>query len=96
MPDPAVNLLLVAQSKTQITFSWTAGDDGGSPIRDYEIFGDEGNPLIDVADFVQLADSTFLLTQYTELDLTPGTFYRFVVKTRNDAGVGLPSGSITV
>ena len=34
-PEPPLSLTLVSQSKTQITFSWTANDDGGSPIRDY-------------------------------------------------------------
>ena len=61
-PDAPTALSLVSQSKTQIVFSWTAGNDGGSPIRDYEVYGDEGDTNLAVDDFIKLADTTFLTT----------------------------------
>lgn len=62
VPEPPINLTLLSQSKTFISFSWTAGNDGGSVIRDYEVFGDEGDDSVTVDNFVQLASSTFLTT----------------------------------
>lgn len=46
--------------------------------------------------FTQLADSTFLTVQHTEDSLTPGTIYRFLVRARNDAGLGPASDIITI
>ena len=97
VPDPALDLTLVSQSKTQVTFSWTVPNgDGGSPIRDYEVFGDEGNAGLANDNFVQLSETTFLTLQHTETDLTPGTMYRFYVRARNDAGLGDASELITI
>lgn len=60
VPESPLSLTLVSQSKTQVSFSWTAGEDGGTPIRDYEVFSDLGDPGLSQDSFVQVADSTFL------------------------------------
>ena len=88
VPAAPLSITLISQAKTFVSFSWIAGDDGGTPIRDYEVFGDQGDSNLAVDSFIQLADSTFLTQQHTEGDLTPGTVYRFIVKARNDAGLG--------
>ena len=52
VPSPPINLSLLSQSKTQVTFTWSAGANGGSIIRDYEIFGDEGSASLPIDDFI--------------------------------------------
>ena len=75
-----------------MTFSWDVpADDGGSPIRDYEVFSDGGDNGLPIEDFVQLSATTFLTLQHSEAGVTAGTTYRFTVKAKNDAGLGEPS-----
>ena len=52
VPEPSLDLTLLSQSKTQITFSWIAGADGGTEIYDFEIFGDGGDDQLSVDNFV--------------------------------------------
>jgi len=59
-PDPPINLQIVSQAKSTITFSWEAGATGGSPIRDYLVYGDQGNTSLQPTNFVELTDTTFL------------------------------------
>ena len=97
MPDVPLHLATVSQNKAHVTFSWDApSDDGGSPIRDYEVFGDGSDANLDPEDFVQLASTTFLTLQHSETDVSAGTVYRFTVKARNDAGLGEASLPISI
>lgn len=84
---PAAVTLFVteAQSTGSITFSWTAGDDGGSPITDYTIEWDLG----DGSTFASVQPSNGLVTSYTQSsDLISGATHVFKVLAKNVIGTG--------
>jgi titin len=96
-PDPPSSLSLVSQNKVQVTFEWQApSEDGGSPVLDYEVYGDQGDDGLAVADFQLLSATTYLTREYTETAVEAGETYRFVVKARNDAGLGEASAVISI
>jgi hypothetical protein len=70
---------------TVIRFTWSDGaSDGGSPVIDYTVYYDQGiNSLIML--------DTGIINQYyqTTIDITPGTFYKFKVTSRNSVGNSL-------
>ncbi|GLL08118.1 beta strand repeat-containing protein [Dactylosporangium matsuzakiense] len=66
---------------TAITVSFTAPDDGGSPITGYEISTDNG------ATWVTFSPAGVALTG-TVTGLTPGTTYQIALRALNAAGTG--------
>lgn len=54
IPDAPSKPVLVVQEPTFITIQWTANYDGGSPIRDYEVYFDNAGQTI----FYALAPTT--------------------------------------
>lgn len=47
VPSAPLDLVLVSQSTTSITFAWTPnGNNGGSPVTDYQIFWNQGSGSI--------------------------------------------------
>ena len=47
VPQPPTNLVMVSQSTTSISFSWTQNaNDGGSPVTDYAVFWNQGSGSI--------------------------------------------------
>lgn len=71
---------LSAITPTSVTVSWTAPDDGGSPITGYQVgYGVSSTP----ADTIVSATSPKVIT-----GLTPGTTYFFWVRAINAVGTG--------
>ena len=75
-----------------VILSWSAPDNGGSPITEYVIAARIGtvNPFDTVATVKGHPDT------YTVENLTNGVPYEFVVIARNGIGDGPPSDSITL
>jgi len=87
IPDPP-SAPLISQSQVQdreITFSWTPGSDGYSPLRYYTVqFSENVGPWQIISDRVDPTVST-----HTVYNLKPFTGYRFRIQAVNDIG---PSG----
>ena len=70
---------------TSLTLQWTEPvDNGGDPIRDYEVFWDQGLG----ASLVSLGLTGGLRTFTPAYTLVTGTTYRFRVKAINYIGTG--------
>ena len=76
---------------------WTAPDDRGSPVDNYEVFWDSGNggdprtPMTTTSNNV-LEASTTLATA----NLSDGSTYRFAVRAVNSIGESLYSDTLSV
>jgi hypothetical protein len=47
VPKAPLDLTMVSQSTTSITFSWsTNANDGGTPVTDYQVFWNQGSGSI--------------------------------------------------
>ena len=80
--------LVATLGHEQITLSWTAPDDNGSPITHYEYrLSDDGGPTWS-PDWTTIPDSDAQTTSYTVESLTNGTEYTFEVRAVNAAGRG--------
>jgi hypothetical protein len=63
IPLEPLNLQIVLLTKTSVKFSWDENpDNGGSSVKDYHIYWDEGDVDKSVTDFV-LADRSSYLTR---------------------------------
>ena len=72
----------------QVTLSWTAPDDNGSPITHYQYRqSDDGGTTWD-PDWTTIPDSDAQTTSYTVESLTNGTAYTFEVRAVNAVGAG--------
>ncbi|MCK9408260.1 MAG: fibronectin type III domain-containing protein [Bacteroidetes bacterium] len=71
---------------SQVSLTWTAPSDGGSPITDYVVEVSENG-----ASFVTFADGTSATAAATVTGLTNGTSYTFRVSATNAAGTSAPS-----
>lgn len=84
-PSVATNVVRASfDSPNSIKISWTApSDDGGSPNTvDYMVYSDMGDQTSG-SEYVQIAESTNGLTEYTASVLT-GKLYFFKVRAYND------------
>lgn len=84
-PTVATNVVRASfDSPNSIKISWTApSDDGGSPNTvDYMVYSDMGDQTSG-SEYVQIAESTNGLTEYTASVLT-GKLYFFKVRAYND------------
>jgi uncharacterized repeat protein (TIGR03806 family) len=63
-------LTATAQSATQIALAWTASTDDGAGVAGYRVFRDAGAAPI----------ATVTVTNYTDINLSPGTSYVYSVR----------------
>jgi hypothetical protein len=97
VPLMPINLERVTSTVDSVTFEWDVNsDNGGTPVRDYLVYWDQGEPTLALEDFYQADYSAYLTTEHTELSLTMSTHYRFYVIARNDAGLSEKSEVITL
>lgn len=90
--DPPINVRRVDSTKSSVTLTWDpAVFTGGTPIRDYQLYWDNGSPTTLVADFTELINTSYLTRVHQQSGLTMGTHYRIFVRARNDAGLSNPS-----
>ena len=87
VPSVPSDLTLVSHTETKLVLSWTQAEDGGSTIREYQIYSDRGiqsysmlTPTID-----NPSVHTYTITQATH-GIVTGTQYAFKVLARNDVG----------
>lgn len=78
-PDPPLNLV-GELSYGKVELSWEApSDDGGMPILYYRIYkGEIASQLVYFKDVLDL--------EYTDLNITPGTGYKYTVRAMNSRG----------
>jgi hypothetical protein len=90
VPDAPSTPLMVSQSETQITISWSpSANDGGSPLINYQLYWSE-NSFASPA-FTVNADTTS--HSFTDSDgVVTGQIYSFKVVATNYIGESLPSG----
>ena len=78
----------VSSDVTQITFSWTAALDNGSPLTTYDVYWNSGSGT----SYSLLSQNVGVVTQFTTqgvvADLTDGALYRFKVLPYNLVGAG--------
>lgn len=92
-PTDLENNSAVSQA-TFIAFTWRAPvHDGGSPIIDYRVYYDQGDPA--ATDFVVL-ESNIVGLAYTATPTLMGVTYRFKVAARNLMGYSIKSGSVSI
>lgn len=95
-PEKPTNLLKVSADTTQITFSWTAAVDNGSPLTDHKVYWNAGSG----STFSLLEEDLGVISQYstapTTADLTDGAIYRFKVVALNAVGPGTVSDSVSI
>lgn len=97
VPLAPYDLTRVELTTSSVKFNWLENsDNGGSPVRDYLIYWDEGNTDSSVTDFVLSDHTSYSTLEHIQSGLTMGTYYRFWVKARNDAGVSERSETITL
>ncbi len=78
--------LTTTVSSSTIGLSWTAGDDGGSPITGYSVEGfKDGDQTFTVVISATLKPD---VTSYTATGLTASTRYNIQVRARNSEGIG--------
>jgi hypothetical protein len=88
-PSAPDTFTTVSQSATAITISWTAPDDGGTAITDYQVDWDQGSS---VASWTSLVTTTSGSTQHIVTGLTePGATFQFKVRARNVIGLSADS-----
>ena len=90
VPDAPTGLTPTV-GNTQISLSWTAPADGGSPIDDYVV----DYKLHSDSSWTTFADGTSTSTTATVINLTNGLSYDFRVSAHNAVGTGSPSATAT-
>ena len=88
VPDIPTNLIAVAEN-TRVSLSWTAPDNGGSPITGYVIQHKES-----ANSWPGTSTSIANLTSVTITSLTNGIQYDFRLSATNDVGTGPASGTV--
>ncbi|MBS3925901.1 MAG: fibronectin type III domain-containing protein [Nitrosarchaeum sp.] len=83
-PDKVTGLTANAISSTQIDLSWTAPDDGGSPITGYQIEQKSGGGGWTTI----VANTGSTTTSYSNTGLTSNTSYDYKVSAINANGIG--------
>jgi hypothetical protein len=59
--DPPINVRRVDSTKSSVTLTWDpAAFTGGTAIRDYQLYWDNGNSAMLAADFSELINTSFL------------------------------------
>jgi len=93
-PDAPINLVNVAEVTTayQVGLSWQDGAyDGASPIIDYQV------SFCEASNNVYTVYASGVTSRSSKVaGLSPGTTYKFVVRSRNSIGFSVVSGSVTV
>jgi hypothetical protein len=96
VPAAPTDLILVSHTETELVISWSQVSDGGSLIREYQVYSDQGiqsytilTPTID-----NVSVRTYTVTQATH-GIQTGTVYAFKVLARNDVGLGEFSEELT-
>ncbi|MEM9045338.1 MAG: fibronectin type III domain-containing protein [Pseudomonadota bacterium] len=84
VPDQVTGVL-ATPGDAQVTLSWLAPSDGGSPLTDYLIEVDSGSG------FSVLSDGTGVSTSFVHTGLVNGTQYTYRVAATNSIGVGAAS-----
>ena len=93
IPDAPLDLTMVSQSSSEITISWTAPYNGGTPLTNYRV---QWNKSITGSDFIdQITLDADTLT-YTETELTAGETYTWKIIAVNVLGSGPESTSIEI
>jgi hypothetical protein len=96
VPSPPVNLEMVSQSTTSLTFEWTTNaNDGGSPVTDYQVFWNQGSGSIQYLVIDSNGLSPTRATVQAPILLADKT-YLFWVKARNAVGTSAFSESISI
>lgn len=90
VPDAPTGLTPTV-GNTQISLSWTAPANGGSPIDDYVV----DYKLHSDSSWTTFADGTSINTYATVINLTNGSSYDFRVSAHNVLGTGSPSATAT-
>ena len=90
VPDAPLDITMVSQSQTEITISWTAPYNGGTPLTNYRVQWNEG---VTDSDFIDLATLDADTLTYTETSLTTSDFYTWRVIAVNVIGSGPESAS---
>jgi hypothetical protein len=91
LPGAPTNVVATA-GNGQATVTWTAPNNGGSPITSYTVYIYSGNTLVKTVTGVTT-------TSYTATGLTNGTSYDFVISATNANGTGpksAPSNVVTL
>jgi fibronectin type 3 domain-containing protein len=88
---PAAPVVSATAGTSSIQLTWTAPDDGGSPITGYNVYrstspGNEGS-----SPYVQLG----VATSFTDTGLASGTTYYYEVSAANAAGEGALSAEVS-
>ena len=82
-PDKVTNLTATAVSSSQINLSWTAPNDGGSPIVGYQIERHSTEPWT-----IIVSNTSNTNTNYLDTGLEPNTKYLYRVSAINLDGIG--------
>ena len=87
-PSVPGGLMATNITATQVTLSWSASTDtGGSGLAGYRVFRNGGTTPV----------ATVAVTSYTDINLTAGTAYTYVVRAFDGAGnVSGPSAAVSV
>ncbi len=80
-------------SNTGATLSWTAPNDGGSPITSYSISGEDTTTSTSLTPVTVTGSPPATSGSFT--GLTPGDSYTFSVTATNAVGTGPPSATLT-
>jgi hypothetical protein len=95
LPQQPLNLQRVTTTIASVSFEWDMNlDDGGTKVRDYLVYWDTGDDQITEDSFVEADHTSYQTQEHTEFNLQIGTYHRFFVIARNDAGISERSGTI--
>jgi hypothetical protein len=89
VPGRVTDLVIKAKG-TRAILTWSAPDDGGSPITGYIVLRGTSS------DSLEEIDQVGLVTTYTDSGLERGTTYHYALRAVNDIGQGEPSSTQSV
>lgn len=75
----------------QIGLTWTASSNGGSTIIDYTIYYDQSTGI-----WITLATGVTTTYYTTNVTITSGREYQFIIVARNDVGYSQNSSVISI
>lgn len=96
VPLAATSLTKVSANTEQITFSWVAAPEQGSPLLGYKVYWNNGSGTANTIIQSNYAVATQYSTTEYVADLTDGAEYRFKLVAFNAVGDGAVSAQVAI